>query len=201
MISSDRPPSTSAGGGGCLRFGCLGIVVVCLLGLVFISTWRPFGEEKAVPAPVRWVTRDVVLDGRGPIAEGTLSLRLPSGSGGTIDTGVSAGVPRPFARPAATGAPALLLTAPAVRLRATTATGFDDSCIAPCELQLGYSGCSGDCVERYTITLDLIGPPGPLADGSVSVPVAGGLSAQLDSQLPGDTMVDLAFPAPSGSGG
>jgi hypothetical protein len=215
--SPGSPPRDGAvsGAPGCLRtIGTLGLIfgVVAVLGFVclLISLQRAFPPMQAVPAPVAWTSREVVLSADRSVVHGRLTLTASAAPKGDLRVGLNAGVPStevaaPPSGPGATSPsvdPAELLSGPPVRLTAATASGSPQSCFAPCELQLPSAlQCdSGTCRIDFDVIVELV--PGSARRGAVTVGVAGGATAPLDKHLPDGIVVDLALEgeiAPTGS--
>lgn len=209
-ISPGSPPrdGAAARAPGCLRtLGTLGLIfgVLAVLGFVWllISLQRAFPPMQAVPAPVAWTSREVVLSADRSVVHGRLTLTASAAPKGDLRVGLNAGVPSTEAEAAPSGSaatgpsetanPAALLSGPLVRLTAATASGSPQSCFAPCELQLPSAlQCdSGTCRIDFDVVVELV--PGSAGRGAVTVGVAGGATAPLDKHLPDGTVVDLAL--------
>lgn len=160
-------------------------LVLGILGAVFAAwaVWQirqSYPDIHPVPAPVAWVTRDVVLSAGEPVVHGQLRLTATSVPTQPLRIGVNAGAPtaEPMASPGA------ILTGPTVQI-ATDAGQGQGACFAPCELQLqpAWDCDPGDCrmVATFSLVLsvDTAGAFGP-----VTIGVAGGVSANLEDTLP-----------------
>jgi hypothetical protein len=212
-ISGDTPPNAprqdvvDRGGWGCLRTaGALVAILVGLAALVFvwfyISIAQQFRAPEAVPAPVAWASREVVLSPDHSVVRGRLTLTARDTPEADLRVGLNAGVPAAEALATATGsgvigpqettAPADLLTAPRVRLTAVTGSGAARSCLAPCELVLssGLDCVSGTCRVDFAVTVELTPDPSGTRN-TVRVDVAGGATAPLGERLPDGLVVDL----------
>ncbi len=210
--TSPAPPQrdgTASRARGCLRVvGKLGLILAGLTVLAFVALYitlqQSFRAPQAMPAPVAWTSRDVVLSPDRPIVHGRLTLTAKAAPTNDLRVGVNAGVPSTEAErlpsgsgatsPSVSAGPAALLAGPLVRLTAATALGAPQSCLAPCELQLPSElGCdSGTCRIDFDVTVELI-PDSAGIRGSVTVGVAGGATAPLDKRLPDGLVVDLAL--------
>jgi hypothetical protein len=211
-ISTGPPPRGRAASQapGCLRVvGTLGLVLAGLAALtfvaLFISLQQGFKAPEAVPAPVVWTSRDVVLSPDRPVVRGRLTLTAGPAPQSALRVGLNAGVPSTdrelsspgsgAASPSGSAQPAALISGPAVRLTATVASGAPRSCLAPCELELASAlDCdSGTCRIDFDVTVELISDGAAALGGSVTVGVSGGATGPLDKRLPDGLVVDLAI--------
>ena len=160
-------------------------LVLAILVAVFAvwAVWQisqSYPPIHPVPAPVAWVARDVLLSAEEPVVRGQLVLTARSVPTNTLRIGVNTGAPT--AEPMA--APGAILAGPSVRM-ATDAGQGQDACFAPCELQLqpAWDCDPGDCrmVASFSLLLsvDTAGAFGP-----VTIGIAGGISANLEDELP-----------------
>ncbi len=221
----DNPPGPSRNAGaasgawGCLRVvGTLGLVLAGLAALAFVALYitlqQTFKAPEAVPAPVVWTSRYVVLSPDRPVVRGQLTLTAGAAPQSDLRVGLNSGVPSTegelsppgsgAASPSGSAQPAALISGPTVRLTATVASGAPRSCLAPCELELASAlDCdSGTCRIDFDVTVELISDGAALLGGSVTVGVSGGATAPLDKRLPDGLVVDLAIEGaivPSGS--
>jgi hypothetical protein len=158
----------------------LGILAAIFLAWVVWQIGQSMPEIHPVPAPVAWVTRDVVLSAEQPLVRGQLVLTARSVPTEPLRIGVNAGAPaaQPIASPGA------ILAGPTVRI-ATEAGQGQDGCFAPCELQLRPTwDCDpNDCRLVASFSLELTVDPDETS-GTVMIGIAGGLTANLEDELP-----------------
>jgi hypothetical protein len=158
----------------------LGILAAIFAAWVVWQVSQSFPNIHPVPAPVAWVIRDVELSAEEPVVRGQLVLTARSVPTEPLRIGINAGAPT--AQPNAS--PGALLTGPTVRITTDAAQG-QDGCFAPCELQVRPTwDCDpDDCrlVASFSVALsvDAADPP-----GTVTIGVAGGLTANLEDELP-----------------
>lgn len=157
----------------------LGILAAIFAAWVVWQIGQSFPEIRPVPAPVAWVTRDVLLSEEAPAVRGRLILTATSAPSQYLRIGVNAGAPA-----AEANAPGDLLAGPTVRF-ATDAGRGQDSCFAPCELQIvpSWSCDPGGCRLVAAFSLELPADTAT-APGEVKIGIAGGLSANLEDELP-----------------
>jgi len=158
----------------------LGILAAIFFAWVVWQFSQSMPEVHPVPAPVSWVTRDVVLSAEEPVVRGQLVLTARSVPTEPLRIGVNAGAPtaEPMASPGA------ILAGPSVRIATEVGQGQDD-CFAPCELQVRpeWDCDPGDCRLVATFSLGLsVDTAG--AFGPVTIGIAGGITASLEDELP-----------------
>lgn len=157
----------------------LGILAAIFALWVVWQIGQSFPETRPVPAPVEWVTRDVVLSAEAPAVHGRLVLTASSAPSQDIRVGVNVGTPAGEAI-----APGAILAGPTVRITTDAGQG-QDGCFAPCELQIAPawdcdpSGCR--LVAAFSLELPADTTDAP---GEVTIGIAGGMSANLDDELP-----------------
>ena len=165
----------------------LGLLGAILFAFVVWQISQAFPEIHAVPAPVAWVSRDVALSAEEPAARGRLVLTAPSAPSGAVRIGISAGAPGADAGTA----PGVLLTGPRVLIR-TELPYNQDSCYAPCELQIRPTwDCEPNgCRLVADVWLELQADTNPVA-GLVTIGIAGGVTADLVGGLPSGIQTTL----------
>jgi hypothetical protein len=160
-------------------------LVLGILAAIFAAwaVWQlrnAYPDIHPVPAPVAWVARDVVLSSEDPVIRGQLVLTARSVPTVPLRIGVNAGAPtaEPMASPGA------ILAGPTVRIATDLGQGRD-GCLAPCELQVPSTwDCDpGDCRMITTFSVELSVDTAD-AFGPVSIGIAGGISANLEDELP-----------------
>ncbi len=197
------------------------LLILVVLGFWYVSaSLSSMGQENPVTAPVHWVTHSLGLSEASPSVSGRITVRWGA-STTSAEIGLSVGLPvfgapvqtgaSGSSSPGSDGAPAAsegaaggtpspgsdLLADPVVRLTVPSDQASTNGCIAPCTIVLQ----SGDCTQRCstTFTVELTGAStGSLADRSVSFDLSGGVSAQLQDQLPPGTAVELDVPEGGG---
>ena len=161
------------------------LLVLGILAAIFFAwvAWRireSMPDIHPVPAPVSWVTRDVVLSAEEPVVRGQLVLTARSVPTEPLRIGVNAGAPtaEPMASPGA------ILAGPSVRIATDVSQGQVD-CFAPCELQVrpDWDCDPGDCrmVATFSVVLSV---DTAAAFGPVTIGIAGGITASLEDELP-----------------
>jgi hypothetical protein len=223
-----RSPSSSTRGHGCalgcILTGILGLVLVPVVASSIISNSIGGPAPHGVTPSVRWTQQTVVLGLAHPVVRGEVSVLVHEATHDPISTGVAVGVPSIAATPGATSGepsphPSMSATGvvptssaakplfvdPVVRVTLVEASGWKQTCLAPCELvPHGGAQCEAavDCGVIGTITLELLAA-GDRASGSIAVTVSAGATAPLGVQLPADVSADLTFdtgtlPSPGG---
>jgi hypothetical protein len=161
------------------------IVFVLIILAAILWTWvvwrirESIPEMQAVPAPVAWVTRQVVLTAEDPVVRGRLVLTSTTVPIGDLRFGVTAGAPESDA-PSSPGA---LLTGPSVLI--TTDLAFvEGGCYAPCELELRPTwDCQpSGCRLEASLDVELADTAGEA--GRVTFGLSGGITAGLVDGLP-----------------
>ena len=173
----------------------LGILAVFALILLAIWFRQQFPEPKGVPAPIAWTTQEVVLSAESRLLEGRLTLTTRPGVTGVQTVGVNAGVPTSRAgQPPAE--PGDIISTPAARLTATSVGDANPSrsCLAPCELDMpvAFACTATGCEMVVEIRVELLGG---VADGDVTLGIAGGLNASTESRVLEGLTVDLVIDA------
>jgi hypothetical protein len=170
--------------------------VIGVIGFIALALWiqGQFPAPKGVPAPVAWTTQQVVLSHEAPILEGRLTLTTTAaGSTDSLRVGVNAGVAS-AGTSSVDADPRAILAGPAARLTASAPASLNParSCLAPCELDVPEAfACSAErCEMTVDVTIELV--RGDL-DGEVHLPIAGGLTAPVDSPLLKGLIVDFAI--------
>jgi hypothetical protein len=161
------------------------LFVLGVLGAIFAAwaVWQiaqSFPEIHPVPAPVAWVSRDVMLSPEAPVVRGRLVLTASSAPSQSLRVGLNAGAP---AAPAI-ASPGALLAGPTVRMATDGGLG-QDGCFAPCELQVSpaWDCTTSGCQLVADFSLEFPADAGAMV-GVVSIEIAGGATGTLEDELP-----------------
>ena len=172
-----------------------GVGVFLVLGAVYVyfSFSQMFKPPEAVPAPVKYVTREVVLSAEHPALYGHLSMSAPYDSEHDLTFGVSAGLPDTGNEGAGSSGldPAMIISSPIVRISAQTGT-WSDACVAPCELRLTQQSCDGaTCRADVDLTVELLSNES--AGQEIAFDIAAAARTQLGKSLPDGVQLDLGL--------